>query len=449
MKLIYKNVKSLQELQSFILKHKPALYVSSQTSTVIGYDHLERDLLSYDPSLSEFFLINLSTLPPSIEFLANGDVKISGGVSWKEANQYLEKLGRKIKTAPTEELALVCAGVATSCTGERCFSYGNLRSQVKEVSYMNFQGQVISLKKEKELQGFNNYQKDFEFYKDFKNAPFPRLEKEIDLMIGTEGQLGVVTEVILETVPNEPVKNIFILLPRWEDSLQAHLEIAQKIQQWRKEVILCEFIDSNSFEYLPKEDRPNQNKDVIFFEIKEAFFENFYENFLLELKHVDENSIFELPEKKFHQLRSSVPRAVFEKNSQMGVQKVGTDIQVRTQDFETLLKSYQGLSQNKLNIKYNLFGHFGDCHLHFNFMPSPQQRESALKLFEELYSKTQSLKGSPFAEHGIGLLKQKYILPFLGKNQFNAFKLLKDKHDPYRQFFPQGYMHLTSDRMRY
>ena len=31
----------------------------------------------------------------------------------------------------------------------------------------------------------------------FKNAPFPRLEKETDLMVGMEGQLGVVPKLIL------------------------------------------------------------------------------------------------------------------------------------------------------------------------------------------------------------------------------------------------------------
>ena len=45
-----------------------------------------------------------------------------------------------------------------------------------------------------------------------------------------------------------------------------------------------------------------------------------------------------------------------------------------------------------------------------------------------------------FAEHGIGLLKQKYIKRFHGPHQLGLFHDLKQKHDPYHQFFPQGFM---------
>ena len=48
------------------------------------------------------------------------------------------------------------------------------------------------------------------------------------------------------------------LCSKWEDNLDQHLDIISKIQNFRENVLLCEFVDSNSFNYLPKEDRPNK-----------------------------------------------------------------------------------------------------------------------------------------------------------------------------------------------
>jgi hypothetical protein len=63
-----------------------------------------------------------------------------------------------------------------------------------------------------------------------------------------------------------------MLMPKWEVDDRAHIEIINKIQKFRKEIILCELIDENAFSFLPEEDRPNQGKDAIFFEIKSEFF---------------------------------------------------------------------------------------------------------------------------------------------------------------------------------
>ena len=122
--------KSIEELSHHIKQHTPSIYTSSKTSTVIPYGYLEEYLSNFS-KLSEVALVDLSLLPSSMEITQDGDVKIRGPLNWKQLKDYLNTKGRSIKTAPTEDLALVCAGVATSCTGERCFSFGNLRSQVK------------------------------------------------------------------------------------------------------------------------------------------------------------------------------------------------------------------------------------------------------------------------------------------------------------------------------
>ena len=440
MSLKKKRFNNIDELRTHIQSHDATFYYSSKTSTVIPYDKIE----SYIGD-SKLTMGDLSGLPAKMELLENSNLLVSGAVNWKDARDFLRSKGRNIMTAPTEDLALITAGAATSCTGERCFAFGNLRSQITRLQYLNYKGELIELSKSKDFHSksvhLKDYQADYKKYQDFKNAPFPRFEKEIDLMIGTEGQLGVITEVELQTVPNWPVSHLFMLLPKWEENDEAHLEIIQKIQNWRQDVIVCEFIDSNAFSYLPKEEQPNQGMDAVFFEIKSDAFEKFYEEFIATLNHIDENNIFELSESKFHNIRASIPRHVFEVNSRMGVTKMGTDVQVRIDDFSKLLAIYRRFSELK-DIRYNLFGHFGDAHLHFNYMPRPDQIQICQSEFEKMYAEVVAMNGSPFAEHGIGLIKQKYIKDFWNKNQFNLFHDLKNEHDPHQQFFPQGFMNL-------
>lgn len=440
MALTKKVCKTKDELVAHIKTHTPSFYFSSQTSTVIPYDKIEQ----YLETGSEYFICDLSQLPKDLKLKENGNLIVSGAVSWKDAREYLRPKGRNIMTAPTEELALITAGAATSCTGERCFAFGNLRSQIKLIKYINYKGSEITLESSKKLnyssETLTAYKNDFEIYANFKNAPFPRFETETDLLIGTEGQLGVITEVEIETTEDIQVNHLFMLMPKWEQDDRAHLEILKKVQTFRSEIILCELIDENAFSFLPEEERPNQGKDAIFLEIKSADFEKVYEEFIMTLENVKENEIFELTESKFHNIRASIPRAVFEENSKMGVLKMGTDVQVKPENFSDLLNTYKHFS--KLGIRYNLFGHFGDAHLHFNFMPKPEQVALCQKEFERLYTQVEKLKGSPFAEHGIGIIKQKYIKDFWNENQPKLFKELKNIHDPKNQFFPQGFMNL-------
>ena len=141
---------------------------------------------------------------------------------------------------------------------------------------------------------------------------------------------------------------------------------------------------------------------------------------------------------KCRDLRVSVPRAIFEVNSRMGVTKKGTDVQVGEDKFRELLSFYREMA-NK-GVPYNLFGHFGDAHLHFNFMPTPDKNDFCNEQLETLYGKVLEWKGSPFAEHGIGLLKRKFIAPFYTETEKTVFRALKKQFDPNGQFFPEGFM---------
>ena len=118
---------------------------------------------------------------------------------------------------------------------------------------------------------------------------------------------------------------------------------------------------------MPESENPigSRNVDLIFLEVSVHEMEDIFERLVSDLPNIDENKVFTMDATRCQRLRLSVPRYTFERNSQMGVLKKGTDVQVSTECFSRLLDLYRDFS--KVGISYNLFGHFGDCHLHFNF----------------------------------------------------------------------------------
>jgi glycolate oxidase len=433
--MLQKNFYSHQELKDHLKSGVPTLYHSSQTSTVIPFEDFKEQL---GPAT---VLGNLSTLKGKLHLDSEQNLVIEDFVTWKEAKEFCKSLGREVMTSPTEELAGVLAGIATSCTGERSFGFSNLRSQIVEIIYLDYEGNEKKLTSNKKIDlpiNLSLYQKDFSKFTHFKNAPYPRFEVETDLMTGTEGQLGVITKAVLKTIPYEEETYLFLLLPKWEDDYEPHIELFKAVQSFRGKIRACEMIDANSITYLPPEKRVGKNQDVLFLEITKNSFEEIYNLLLSKLNFIQEENIFEMPSSRCRDLRMSVPRAIFEENTRMGVTKKGTDVQVAPQDFEKLLSFYRSFTKH--GIEYNLFGHFGDAHLHFNFMPTPARDAFCNSELMRLYEQVHSWHGSPFAEHGIGLLKKKFISTFYTTHQRTIFKELKKRFDPKNQFFPEGFM---------
>lgn len=439
-----KTIYSIDELKEFLLTRTPSLFVSSKTSTVLPYTIPEK--------FENLTIVDLSQIPGKCEM--QGDkVRVTGGITWRDFRDFALSNNRQVKTYPTEDSANVLAGVATSCTGERCFGHGTLRDQIVELEYIDSWGNIKHLSSSKDLIDYElfagnkenieilkNYQKTYQKYDSFKNAPFPRLRKETDLMTGTEGQLGIVTSCLLETTKNESLKYLFLKVPRWEVDFEPHLEVYESVQNLRSSIHAVELLDSNSLSYLEPEERPVENKDLIILELFESDFEKVYEDLISRLTLTSDEDVFEISQGKFQKIRMGIPRAVFERNTAMGVVKKGTDVQQPGKNFRNLLKKYREFID--AGIGYNLFGHFGDAHLHFNFMPLPEQVDDAQKLLKELYKDVLNYEGSPFAEHGIGLLKQPFIKDFLEPIHLRMFQLLKANFDPHNQLFPLGYLNI-------
>ena len=130
-------LKNLDQLRDWVLQRRPGLVTGSKTSTVIDFENLRSS-----DKRQKLDLIDLSGMPSKIERLDGKRLKVSSGASWEELIATARQGGRDIALWPTETTAKICAGVATSASGERCFGYGALRDQLVEVEFMNHSGEL-------------------------------------------------------------------------------------------------------------------------------------------------------------------------------------------------------------------------------------------------------------------------------------------------------------------
>ncbi len=429
-------VKDLCSLRELILQKKQMLIVSSSTSRSLDFEKFEEDF----PGIN---LVNVSQMKPLGITLENDFIKIEGPITWEELDSFCQKNHLEFLPGPTEKKACVLAGVATSATGERSFGLSSLRKWIHEIEYMDFKGEIKTLSSSKDFyldehsELLEKYQEKTSSYNNFKNPLFPFLNKETDLMIGTEGQLGVIVSATFKAKKSIETIAAFLPLPHWKNDKTLVLKLFKWVQKFRGKILSCEFLDKNSMKYLDSTERPKEissEEDLVFLEIKESFLEEFWS----EISQFLGDNVFLINLGEWHRLRQKVPLKLSEELMLRGVQKLGTDVQTSAEDFEKILKLYSELSHK--GEESCLFGHLGDAHLHFNFLPFQKEKKSLEVALSDFYQEVKGLKAVPFAEHGIGTRKLSFIHNFYSELEREIFQNLKEKMDPYNIFFPVGFM---------
>jgi FAD/FMN-containing dehydrogenase len=426
-----KHPKNFDELVNCIKQETNILYASAQTSTVIPWARLQELAPTLFADGKVPTIVSLQSLPKKME-MRGEQIFIEGPISWSEADQFARSHGRRMMTMPTEDLASVLAGLATSCTGEHAFGLGTTREQVVSLTYLNLAGKKVTLSSSDpietalpesyDLNPLKTFQNLYEQkYAKFKNAPFPRMKVATDWLVGSEGKHGPIISAIFKTIASDPVTHVFLPLKScWVDDFSRHEQIFNWGQAWRGNILAFELIDRLSLSLMKQNGNEifglDVNSDYLFFEILDSSLDTVLESLSACLgkmaADLSDDDIFVMDAKRFHALRKGLPRAVAELVQKYNVTKKGTDVQVSPELYGRLIQRYREFHQ--VGIEGILFGHFGDSHLHYNFFP---KNEAELKqcdlLLEEFYQELPSWGPvSPFAEHGIGLLKQKYIKNF-------------------------------------
>ncbi len=396
---------------------------------------------------------------------------VESGVILNDLNKAVEAENLFYPPDPTEWSCQIGGTVATNASGARSFKYGATREFVEELEIVLANGELLNLKRgeifsengfiELETASGTRIRAKMPTYRqpDTRKNTSGYFSGDkidaIDLFIGSEGTLGIITKIKLRVLPkpesffsgiiffeNETDLLNFIWKVR-ELSFQNREIKDQKPKtkdQNRIDASLLEYFDEKALKFISEKfpEVPENAKGAIFFEqetdaeTEDSLLEQW--NALLEKSNADlEQSWFTTTEQdreKMRSFRHALPVSVNERIVKYKQKKVGTDMAVPDDKFASFLRFYKEKLDSS-GLEYVIFGHIGDNHLHANMIPKNEtEATKARHLYGRFIAQSIMLGGTISAEHGIGKHKSKYLYVQYGERFLNEMSELKKAFDP-------------------
>lgn len=400
-----------------------------------------------------------------------GKAVVEAGVILADFQKACEAEGLFYPPDPTEWSCQIGGTIATNASGSRSFKYGATRRFVERLQIVLPTGEILNLKRgeflsngefiEIKLASGETIRAKIPTYQQpttRKNASgYFTNEKidAIDLFIGSEGTLGIITEIEFKLLPKpEGFLSGIVFFKNENDLLNFVKEARETSFKTRKEKIrnpqfaipnpidatLLEYFDDEALKFIAEKfpEVPNEMTGAIFFEQEtnseneDALFESWNE--LMEKHHAEIDASWftttEEDRRKMRDFRHALPVNVNEWIVRHKQRKVSTDIAVPDENFASMLRFYKHTLKNS-NLSYVIFGHIGDNHLHVNILPKDaDEAVKAKHLYGRFIAQGVMLGGTVSAEHGIGKLKSKYLYVQFGERYLNEMAELKRAFDP-------------------
>ena len=163
---------------------------------------------------------------------------------------------------------------------------------------------------------------------------------------------------------------------------------------------------------------------------------------LLDQHHAFADSWFatnEQDQAKLREFRHQLPVLMNEWFARYNQRKVSTDMAVPDEAFPGLFRCTRTRSQSS-GLRYTIFGHIGDNHVHVNILPRDDAEGArARELYVQFLKYAASVGGTLSAEHGVGKLKRDYLRLFYTDEQLREMAALKTRLRSERNPRPRKY----------
>lgn len=264
----------------------------------------------------------------------------------------------------------------------------------------------------------------------------------IDLIIGSEGILGIITSCRLGLDNNPKNKlELFISLQNESEAIHFHDFLNNYLNDDLSQITAMEYFGYNSQNYMNHKEFLFSNEDdvgiylqiPIYNESMDSKIEEWTRIFQSFNAEIDLDKIIVLNDpgnwNKFFEARHSIPDNALTKTQRLGGVSIITDTIVPKDKFRLYLEKVH-TKLKKSNIEYLLFGHLGDCHLHFHLIPTKKQEKESLEIYDYLIDLSSKLGGVYSAEHGTGKRKRNDFKKCYGTEAVEMVKKLKNTIDP-------------------
>jgi D-lactate dehydrogenase (cytochrome) len=377
-----------------------------------------------------------------------GHAVVEAGVVLADLQRAVDREGLLYPPDPTERGCFVGGTVATNASGARTFKYGPTRNYVRRLKLVLASGEIVDLRRgevradaQRRIRigkSIDVKLPDYRMPATRKNATgyfvAPEMDA-IDLFIGSEGTLGVICEIEVRLLPKPEGLLSGVVFFTDEADVLALVADARK----RAAARALEFFDNESLNFLRQKypNVPASAVGAIFFEQEttEATEEAVLNEWLTQLDHHHAlaDSWFatnEQDQAKLREFRHQLPVLMNEWFSRYKQRKVSTDMAVPDEAFPGLFRLYKEKLSSS-GMRYTIFGHIGDNHVHVNILPRDDlEGARARELYVEFLKYAASVGGTLSAEHGVGKLKRDYLRLFYTDDQLREMARLKTAFDP-------------------
>ena len=422
-------------------------------------------------------------------------IRVQAGVTLVDLELALAKTGKHYPPVPTFTGAFVGGIISTNAAGAATFKYGTTREWVRALTVVLANGDVLDVERGQTRAHPDGF---FEIVLSDRTVrvPVPRYRMPdvpkisagyfaaprmdlIDLFIGSEGTLGVITEASLRVLPARPA--MCLAFVPFDDRAVA-LAFVTRLREaarhtWRTrdprglDVSAIEHMDARCLALLREDGADRANGVTIpdgtvmallvtlelpadtdaaraFDEIGRAREPNAPDGPLVRFcRALDEAGVLDRVEiavpgdaAREHQLlalREAVPAGV---NARVGrakqvdarIAKTAADMIVPFERLGELLAIYDEEFRTR-RLDAAVWGHISDGNLHPNVIPrSMDEVESGKAAILRFGREVIRLGGSPLAEHGVGRnpVKQQLVLELYGREGVDAVRAVKQALDP-------------------
>jgi len=255
-----------------------------------------------------------------------------------------------------------------------------------------------------------------------------------DLFVGSEGTLGIVTEVLLKLVPRPPARRTLLAL---YDSIEDAAETVSAIVAARIIPCTLEFLDRMTaacVEDYAHVGLPTDCAAVLLMETDghpAAVADEAARMEAIARAHRARDVRAARDEAEGLQL-ASARRNAFAALARRRPTTILEDVTVPRSELAAMV-SYIAETASAFKLQIGTFGHMGDGNLHPTFLTDerdPDEMDRVHQAFDRIFSRALELGGTITGEHGVGLAKKAWLRRQLGDASFSLMKQVKRALDP-------------------
>jgi glycolate oxidase len=348
---------------------------------------------------------------------------VEPGVTLRDFDQAVEQAGLAFPPHPGDDSAMIGGLVATNAGGSRAVKYGGIRNYVRGLEVVIPRGDVIRLggKLLKSSTGYNL----------------------LNLMIGSEGTLGVITQATIQLLPAAPETRSLVI--PFED-IRSAIGTVPKLLDRGIQPLAVEFIEREVIriteDYLnlrwPSSagrtyllvilEAPNEDDmDALSQSVAEVCLAQGALDVFVADTTKKQATILEIRSKIYEAIKSQTVEIL--------------DISIPRAEIPAHVEKIREVSE-RLAVWLPTFGHAADGNVHTHIMKAryedgrmvplaePEWRAKVEAVRRELYADGLKRGGVISGEHGIGLVKMPYLSLALDEVQIDLMRGIKRLFDP-------------------